>query len=53
MSFILSAGLGRPADAAAAVLYQYFAAAANQTAAQLALGCAPPAERARKRLCAL
>jgi SEL1 protein len=38
MSFILSAGLGRPADPALAVLYQYFAAAANRTGAQMALG---------------
>ena len=47
MSFILSTGLGRPADPAAAVLYQYFAAAANRSAAQMALGCVCGARRAR------
>ena len=38
MGFILASGLGRPVDAAQALVYWFFAASANQTGAQLALG---------------
>jgi hypothetical protein len=40
LSFLLAAGIGRAPDAAASILYAYFAASANRTAAQMALGCA-------------
>ena len=38
MGFIHASGLGRPVDAAQALVYWYFAASANRTGAQLALG---------------
>jgi hypothetical protein len=38
--FLLAAGIGTPVDTAASVLYHFFAASANRTAAQMALGCA-------------
>ena len=39
MGFLLASGHGVPADPAAALVYFFFAASANRTAAQAALGC--------------